>query len=90
MSEPVRFPDEITLTKAEVLDVIARCDEVAALAGAAGQVEIEFAVEGVGRFLFGRLLGEPGGWTTDRWGSLRLVAGGVVRRGSGRRRRRAS
>jgi hypothetical protein len=51
MSEPVRFPDEITLTKAELLDVIARCDEVAALAGAAGQVEIEFAVEGVGRFL---------------------------------------
>jgi hypothetical protein len=60
MAEPVQFPDEITLSKGEVLDVVARCDEVVELAEDAGQVEIGFAVEGVRRFLLGRLMGEGG------------------------------
>jgi hypothetical protein len=40
--------------------VVARCDEVVELAEDAGQVEIGFAIEGVRRFLLGRLLGERG------------------------------
>ena len=41
-------------------DVVGRCHEVLALAEDSGQVEISFAVEGVRRFLLGRLMGEPG------------------------------
>lgn len=61
MAEPVEFRGEIVLSKDEVLDVVVRCEEVVALAEEAGQVEIGFAVEGLRRFLLGRLVGEPGG-----------------------------
>ncbi len=60
MDEPVEFASEITLTKDEVLDVVARCEEVVGMAEQAAAVEIGFAVEGVRRFLLGRLLGESG------------------------------
>lgn len=61
MAEPVEFRGEITLTKDEVLDVVARCHDVLTLADESGQFEISFAVEGIRRFLLGRLMGEPGG-----------------------------
>ncbi len=61
MDEPVEFASEITLTKDEVLDVVARCEEVVGMAEQTAAVEIGFAVEGVRRFLLGRLMGESGG-----------------------------
>ncbi len=61
MDEPVEFASEITLSKDEVLDLVARCEEVVGMAERTGGVEIGFAVEGVRRFLLGRLLGESGG-----------------------------
>lgn len=61
MAEPVGFRGEITLTKDEVLDVVARCHDALTLADESGQLEIGFAVEGIRRFLLGRLMGEPGG-----------------------------
>jgi hypothetical protein len=61
MGEPVEFLPEITLSRQEALDVIARCEEAAAAAMAAGALEAAFAIEGVGRFLVGRLTGHPGG-----------------------------
>ncbi len=60
MDEPVEFASEITLSKDEVLDLVARCEEVVGMAERADGVEIGFAVEGVRRFLLGRLLGEGG------------------------------
>ncbi len=60
MGVPVEFLPEITLSRDEALDVIARC-EAAAAAETAGAVEVAFAVEGVARFLLGRLTGHPGG-----------------------------
>lgn len=61
MAEPVEFGVEITLDRGEVFDVVARCEEVVELAEPAAQPEIAFLVEGVRRFLLGRLTGSPGG-----------------------------
>ncbi len=61
MMEPVGFGLEITLYKAEVFDVVARCEEVVELAEGADQPEIAFVVEGVRRFLLDRLMGGRGG-----------------------------
>ena len=61
MAEPVEFGIEITLDRGEVFDVVARCEEVVELAEPAAQPEIAFLVEGVRRFLLGRLTGSPGG-----------------------------
>lgn len=61
MAEPVEFVVEITLDRGEVFDVVARCEEVVELAEAGAQPEIAFMVEGVRRFLLGRLIGSPGG-----------------------------
>lgn len=61
MAEPVEFGVEITLDRGEVFDVVARCEEVVELAEVAAQPEIAFLVEGVRRFLLGRLTGSAGG-----------------------------
>jgi len=61
MAEPVEFGVEITLDRGEVFDVVARCEEVVELAEATSQPEIAFLVEGVRRFLLGRLIGSPAG-----------------------------
>ena len=61
MAEPVEFGVEITLGRGEVFDVVARCEEVVELAEVAAQPEIAFLVEGVRRFLLGRLTGSAGG-----------------------------
>ena len=61
MAEPVGFGVEITLDRREVFDVVARCEEVVELAERAAQSEIAFMVEGMRRFLLGRLTGSPGG-----------------------------
>ena len=59
--QPIEFRAEITLTRSEVFDVVALCEEAVELAEAGGQAEIAFAVEGVRRFLLGRLTGCAGG-----------------------------
>ncbi|MDQ4134291.1 MAG: hypothetical protein M3179_14080 [Actinomycetota bacterium] len=64
MAEPVEFRPEITLTRDEVLEVVARCEELVEQAAAAGHTEIGFAIEGVRRFLLGRLTGADGGFDT--------------------------
>jgi hypothetical protein len=51
----------ITLDRSEVLDLVARCEEVVELAEVVAQPEIAFLVEGVRRFLPGRLTGSAGG-----------------------------
>ena len=61
MAEPVEFGVEITLDRGEVFDLVARCEEVVELAEVAAQPEIAFLVEGVRRFLLGRLTGGAGG-----------------------------
>ncbi len=61
MAEPVGFEVEINLDRGDVFDVVARCEEVVELAEAAAQPQIAFMVEGVRRFLLGRLTGSPGG-----------------------------
>jgi hypothetical protein len=61
VAEPVEFGIEVTLDRGEVFDVVARCEEVVELAEAASQPEIAFLVEGVRRFLLGRLIGSVGG-----------------------------
>lgn len=61
VGQPIEFRAEITLTRSEVFDVVARCEEAVELAEAGGQAEIAFAVEGVRRFLLGRLTGCAGG-----------------------------
>jgi hypothetical protein len=61
MAERVEFREEITLQRDEVLDAVARCDEVVGRAEAVGELGMAFAVESVRRLLLGRLMGEPGG-----------------------------
>jgi hypothetical protein len=61
MVEPVEFLPRVTLTRDEVLEVVARCEDVVEAAEAAGHAEIGFAIEGVRRFLLGRLTGDEGG-----------------------------
>lgn len=47
----------IRLGKAELFDVVARCEDAVELAEAADQSEIAFVIEGVRRFLLDRLTG---------------------------------
>ncbi len=61
MGDRAEFADAITLSRQEVFDVVARCDEVVGRAEAVGELGIAFAVESVRRLLLGRLMGEPGG-----------------------------
>ena len=61
MADVAQFRDEITLSRDEVFDVVARCDEVVGHAEAMGQMSIAFAVDSVRQLLLGRLMGEPGG-----------------------------
>ncbi len=60
MTDPVRFPDEITLTKDEALDLVAACDELLDFAEGVGELGVAFTVEGMRRLLLARLLGEAG------------------------------
>ena len=61
MDERAEFRDEITLSRDEVLDVVARCEEVAIYAEGIGEVSVAVSVDSVRRFLLGRLQGAPGG-----------------------------
>jgi len=58
--EPVEFGAEIARDQDEVF-VVARCEEVVEQAEAAEQPEIAFMIDGIRRFLLGRLTGSPGG-----------------------------
>jgi hypothetical protein len=79
MAEPVGFGVELTLDRREVFDVVARCEEVVELAERAAQSEIAFMVEGVRRFLLGRLTGSPVA-STGNDGSRPQWVGGWFRR----------
>ena len=61
MDERAAFRDEITLSRDEVLDVVARCEEVAIYAEGIGEVSVAVSIDSVRRFLLGRLQGAPGG-----------------------------
>jgi hypothetical protein len=61
MAERAEFADGIGLSREEVLDVVARCDEVVAHAEVVGEMSIAFAVDAVRKLLPGRLMGEGGG-----------------------------
>ncbi|MEA2825724.1 MAG: hypothetical protein QOG43_163 [Actinomycetota bacterium] len=61
MGDRAGFADEITLSRLEVFDVVARCDEVVERAGEIGELGLAFAIDSVRRLLMGRLMGEPGG-----------------------------
>lgn len=58
MWEPVRFEAEVTLTKHDVFDVVARCEAAMERAEATGEAELAFLIEGLRRFLLGRLIGD--------------------------------
>ena len=60
MLEPVEFGPEITLRRSEVFDVVALCEEAIERAEIAGETEVAFRMEGVRRFLLGRLMGVGG------------------------------
>lgn len=61
MAERPEFRNEITLSRDEVFDIVARCDEVVTYAEAAGELGTAFAADSVRKLLLGRLMGEPGG-----------------------------
>ena len=61
MADPVEFKAEITLSRGEVFDIVARCEEAVERAEMADAPELAFVIEGVRRFLLGRLAGSPGG-----------------------------
>ena len=61
MDERAEFRDEVILCRHEVLDVVARCEEVAIYADAIGEVSVAVSIDSVRRFLLGRLQGAPGG-----------------------------
>lgn len=61
MFEPVEFATEITVRKTEVFDIVARCEEAIERAEIAGETELAFGIEGIRRFLLGRLMGVEGG-----------------------------
>jgi len=58
--ETPTFGSEITLSRAEVFDVAARCDEIVGHAEARGDLSIAFSVDSIRQFVLGRLMGEPG------------------------------
>ncbi len=49
VGQSIEFRAEVTLTRSEVFDVVARCEEAVELAETVGQAEIAFAVEGTRR-----------------------------------------
>lgn len=57
MPEPVEFEAQITLGRSVVFDVVARCEEAVELAEAADEPELAFLIEGLRRFLLGRVMG---------------------------------
>ncbi len=61
MAKRPDFGEGIHLSRDEVLDVVARCDEVVDQAEAVGELSIAFAVDSVRQLLLGRLMGETGG-----------------------------
>jgi hypothetical protein len=61
MAERAEFRSEITLSRDEVFDVVARCDEVVTYAEGAGELGVAFAADSVRKLLLGRLMGEAGG-----------------------------
>ena len=61
MAERAVFGDGIILSREEVFDVVARCDEVVGHAEAIGEMSIAFAVDSVRQLVLGRLMGVPGG-----------------------------
>ncbi len=61
MAEPVECKAEITLSRGEAFDVVARCEEAVERAEMANTPELAFVIEGVRRFLLGRLTGCAGG-----------------------------
>lgn len=61
MPEPVEFGAQITLERRMVFDLVARCEEAVELAEAADEPELAFLIEGLRRFLLGRLMGMPDG-----------------------------
>ena len=56
-----QFAEGICLSRQEVFDVVARCDEVIGHAETIGEASIAFAVDAVRKLLLGRLMGEVGG-----------------------------
>ena len=58
--DPVHFLPEITLTKDEVLDLVADADTIVNRAEELGALEIAVAGEGIRRLLLGRLMGVEG------------------------------
>lgn len=55
--DPVSFLPEITLTKHEVLDLVADADAIVSRAEELGAMEIAVAADGIRRLLLGRLMG---------------------------------
>ena len=58
--DPVHFLQEITLTKDEVLDLVADADAIVNRAEELGALEIAVGGEGIRRLLLGRLMGVEG------------------------------
>ena len=61
MDERAEFRDEVILSRHEVLDFGARCEDVAINADGIGEVSVAVSIDSVRRFLLGRLQGAPGG-----------------------------
>jgi len=61
MDERAEFRSKITLSRDEALDLVARVEDVQIHAEAIGEVSIAFAMDGVRKFVLGRLMGDPGG-----------------------------
>ncbi len=61
MDERAELRAEISLSREEVLDVVARCEEVVIYAEGIGEVSVAASVESVRCFLLGRLQGAAGG-----------------------------
>lgn len=61
MAERAVFGGGIILSREEVFDMVARCDEVVGHAEAIGEMSIAFAVDSVRQLVLGRLMGVPGG-----------------------------
>jgi hypothetical protein len=61
VAERPEFRDEVRLSKDDVFDIVARCDEIVSHAEAIGEMSIAFAADSVGQLLLGRLMGDIGG-----------------------------
>jgi hypothetical protein len=55
------FRAEVRLSRDDVFDIVARCDEIVGHADGIGEMSIAFAADSVGQFLLGRLMGDAGG-----------------------------